>query len=169
MPPPVVTIELRLPAGAEYGPSVLLQATPPQVQVPQVDIAVEVVGNLPLQTKIEDLSRLLGRRQRSPQLNRSYPPTILELITLVTRNPAKPRDRAWNSVGALTIRYDEQKMHLTVEYCLDYCSHDRVTGAFDPKRKMVLYSAPEAAVVKRVNKKLDDLKKYADAPPNRGR
>jgi len=105
----------------------------------------------------------------SPQLYRSYPPTILELITLVKRNPAKPRDRAWNSIGALTIRYDDQKMHLMVEYCIDHCSHDRVTGAFDPRRKMVVYSAPEAAVVKRMNKKLDDLKKYAQAPPSRER
>ena len=170
MPPPVVTIELRLPAGGAYAPRVLLQATPPsQPQLPQVDIAVEVVGNLPLQTTIQDLTRLLGKRPLARRFNRNYPPTILELITLVKRNPAKPRDRAWDSIEALTIRYDAQTQQLSVEYCIDHCSHDRQTGAFDPRRQMVWYSAPEAGVVMRANKKLDDLKKYAEAPPGRER
>ena len=168
MPPPVVAVELRLPSGPAFAPRVLLQAVPPP-QVPQVDIAVEVVGNLPLQTKITDLTRLLGQRQRAPSFNRTYSPTILELLTLVTRNPAKPRGRAWNSIQALTIRHDPQTMLLTVEYCIDHCSHDPRTGAFDPKRKMKVYTAPEAEVVKRVNKKLGDLQKFAERPPLRER
>lgn len=51
---------------------------------------------------------------------------------------------------------------VTVEYCIDYCEHDPRTGAFSPRRKMVSYSAPEPLVMTRANKKLGDLKKYAE-------
>jgi hypothetical protein len=97
-------------------------------------------------------------------VNRRYPPTILELITLVERNPAKPRGRQWNSVGALTIRYHREPRHVIVEYCIDYCEIDRASGAFHPRRKMVTYRATEELVEKRLDKKLSELKKYAEVP-----
>lgn len=140
----------------------LLQAQP-QVQIPTVDIAVEVVGNLPLQDKVRDLSRRLGRRQQTTG-SRRYPPTVLELITLVERNPEKPRDRQWTSITALSMRFDPATTLVSVDYCLDHCGHDPKTGAFDRKRKMVTYRAPEKEVVTRTNKKLAGLKMYAGPP-----
>ena len=69
-----------------------------QVQVPQVGLAVDVVGMLPVQAKLTDLSRRLALRQQAPNPFRRYPPTILELIRLVERNPTilepAPRIRA---------------------------------------------------------------------------
>lgn len=81
---------------------------------------------------------------------------------LVERHPAKPRGRAWDSIGALSMRYKVETTQVTVEYCIDYCEHDPKTGAFNPKRKMVSNSAPEQLVVTKVNKKLGDLKNYAE-------
>lgn len=160
-PPAPAAIAAPRPIGGDYAPRVfLLQAQPPQI--PQVDVVVEVVGNLPLQAKLEDISRRLGRRQSTRSVNRIYPPTILELITLVNRNPEKPRDKAWNSIMALSMRYHADISRVTVEYCVEHCQHDPRTGALDPKRRMVSYSAPEDLVVAKVDKKLRDLKKYAD-------
>lgn len=149
---------------------VLLDQTPPQAQIPTVDIAVEVVGNLPLQEKVTDLSRRLARRSQTAAF-RHYPPTILELITLVERNPEKPRNRDWNSITALSLRVDPVTKLVSVDYCIDHCGHDPKTGAFDPRRTMVRYRAAENDVVKRTNKKLDSLKKYAGSPigPGAGR
>lgn len=138
------------------------QAAQEPAQLPQVDFSVEVIGNVPLQLKIQDLSRLLSRRQQTQSVNRVYPPTILELITLVNRNPEKPRDKAWNSIMALSMRYDASTAMVTVEYCVEHCGFDPRTGAFEAKRRMVSYRAPEKAVVAKADKKLSDLKKYAD-------
>jgi hypothetical protein len=49
-----------------------------------------------------------------------------------------------------------------VEYCVDFCTHDPKTGAFDAKRKMVSYDAPESVVLARLNYQLDKLKKFAE-------
>lgn len=133
-----------------------------QPPIPPVDFKVEVIGNLPLQLKFEDLTRRLGRRQVRASFHRTYPPTILELITLVNRNPEKPRGAAWNSIKALTMRYDEATGMVSVEYCVEHCGHDPRTGAFEPRRRMVWYHAPEATVAVKVDKKLRDLAKYAD-------
>ena len=162
LPPAVPAIAQHRPAGAGYSPRVLLGQAPQEpAQLPQVDVAVEVVGNLPLELKIQDISRLLTRRQQTRSATRVYPPTILELITLVNRNPEKPRGKAWTSIMGLSMRYDARTAMVTVEYCVDYCGFDRSTGAFETKRRMVSYRAPEKAVVAKVNKKLDDLRKYA--------
>jgi hypothetical protein len=165
IPPPRVTppIEAPRPAGAGCSPCVRLeQAQQPQGQVPRADIVVEIVGNLPLQIKVEEITRLLGRRPMARSFNRIYPPTMLELITLVTRNPAPPRGRGWDSLQALNILYSVETQQITVTYCIDHCGHDPRTGAFDPKRKMVSYSAPEQVVMPKVDKKLGDLQKYAE-------
>lgn len=160
--PPALTVAHRA-NDAGYEPSVRLQQTPqPQVQIPQIDIAIEVFGNAPLQAKLEDVTRRLGRRQVAGSINRAYPTTILELIRLVERNPEKPRRKAWDSIGALSLRFDPDTQLVSVEYCVEHCGHDPRTGAFDPKRRMVTYRAPEAKVITKANKKLDDLKKYAD-------
>lgn len=163
VPPPspaLPVVETRLPAGPAYTPLVPIEQAQPTA--PPVDFKVEVIGSLPLQLKFEDVTRLLGLRSARPSVNRVYPPTILELITLVTRNPERPRDGAWNSIRALTIRYDAPTAMVSVEYCVEHCGHDPRTGAFEPKRRMVTYRAPEAAVVVKVDKKLRDLAKYAE-------
>jgi hypothetical protein len=164
-----VCLEASAPTGLGAEPRFLLQdVKPPQtqqpLQIPQTDLVVEVVGDLPVRTKLESVSRLLAQRHKTASVNRTYPPTILELIMLVERNPAKPNGRAWDSIRALTIGYDHQTNDVTVEYCVDYCTIDPKTGAPHPRRKMKMYRAPEQLVVGRVNKKLDDLKKYS-APP----
>ncbi len=160
---PIPALEERRPSGSAYAPRVgLEQAQPPQAPIPQADFVVEVVGDLPIEAKVQDVTLLLGRRQITASRYRTYPPTILELITLVKRNPQKPRGRDWTSVRALTIRYDQVTWLVSVEYCVEYCEHDRSTGAFHPKRKMVTYSAPEDAVAAKVDKKLASLAKYAD-------
>jgi hypothetical protein len=159
--PPAVSIERPHTAGLGSAPSVVWQDPQAPIQIPQSDIFVEVVGRLPMQAQIQDMSRLLGQRSRAEIINRAYPPTILELLTLVKRNPARPRDGSWNSIEALTIGYNADAQLVTMSYCVDYCSHDPKTGAFHPKRKMVSYSASEAAVTTRLNKKLKGLKKYA--------
>lgn len=162
-PPPSHTlppIETRVPAEPAYTPLVPIDQAQPTI--PPIDFTVEVIGNLPLQVKFEDLTRLLGRRQVRASLNRTYPPTILELITLVKRNPERPRDRPWNSIKALTMRYDEATGMVAVEYCVEHCGHDPRTGAFEPRRRMVWYHAPEATVAVKVDKKLRDLAKYAE-------
>ena len=105
LPPPAIEEPGR--TGGGYVPTVGLEQLPQPQTLPQVDLVVEVVGNLPLQAKVDDVTRLLGRRASAVSFNRSYPPTILELITLITRNPEKPRDRGWDSIMALTLRYDE--------------------------------------------------------------
>lgn len=130
--------------------------------MPLVDFVTEVAGNLPLQSKLQDVTRRLGRRQRARSVNRVYPPTILELITLVKRNPEEPRGQAWDSIMALNMRYDLRTEMVTIEYCVDHCGHDPRTGAFDARRRMVSYSAPEKTVVAKVDKKLKDLAKYAE-------
>ena len=158
-----MTVEAPAPVGA--APLVLLQDPQPPVQIPQVDLTVEIFGILPVQAKLEDMSRLLGRRRLAGSTGRRYPPAILELIRLVERNPAKPRGRAWDSVGALTIRYHREPRHVIVEYCIDFCDHDPQTGAFHPRRKMVSYRATEELVEKRLDKKLGELRKYAERPP----
>jgi hypothetical protein len=146
--------------------AIIVQEAQAPIQIPQFDLAIEVVGKLPLQAKLRDVSRLLGLRlqQSTGSFNRRYPPTILELITLVERNPAKPRGGNWDAVHALTIRYHAEPRHVVVEYCIDYCDFDPRTGAFNPRRKMVSYRAMEELVEKRLDKKLEDLKKYS-APP----
>lgn len=88
---------------------------------------------------------------------------------LVQRNPHKPRDRQWNSIPALSMRFDPQTKQVTMDYCIDHCGHDPKTGAFDRKRKMVTYRAQENDVVTRANKKLAGLKKYAEPVPGRER
>lgn len=162
LPPPNPAFETALPRGAGYAPLVQLPAEPQQpLQIPGVDIAIVVVGKLPVQTKILNLTRLLGVRQLKQAVNRSYPPTILELLTLVERNPARPQGQAWQSIMALSIRFDADTARVSMEYCIDHCGHNPLTGAFDPKRRMVVYSAPEAEVVKKADKKLASLKKFA--------
>ena len=71
---------------------------PQRPAIPQVDLSVEVVGALPIDAKIDMMTRLLGLRQAAGSLYRRYPPTILELLTLVTSNPQKPRGRNWDAV-----------------------------------------------------------------------
>ena len=166
LPPPRVEaiIVASSITGRASAPRVSLQDVQPPIQIPRVELRVAVVGELPFQSKIRDMSRLLGLRQLAGSVNRHYPPTILELITLVERNPAKPRGGAWDSIHALTIRYHPEPGHVLVEYCIDYCDVDPQTGAFDPRRKMVSYRAAEALVEKRLDKKLDELKKYAEPP-----
>jgi len=162
IPPAAPVIESRRPQDAAYTPVVQLPPPPQPVQVPGVDLAVEVIGNLPLQIKIENLTRLLGARSRTRPINRvAYPTTILELITLVERNPEKPRGKGWDSISALTVRFDPVTTHVSVEYCVEHCEHAPRTGAFNPRRRMAYYHAPEAEVLKRTDKKLAKLKKYA--------
>ena len=141
------------------------QAPQPPLRIPGSDVVVEVVGELPVRTQLTDVSRLLGRRQMAHNSNRVYPPTILELIMLVERNPAKPHGRAWNSIRSLIIGYDVNTAEVRVEYCLDYCDPVPKTGAAHPRRKSIAYTAPEQVVLKRMNKKLAELKKYSAAPP----
>ena len=164
LPPPALTVSIQGPqaTGAGSAPQVPLQAAQPPLQIPESDVFVEVVGQLPMRIRLQDMTRLLGRRHTAQRVNRRYLPTILELILLVERNPAKPRGRAWDSIGALTLRYDESVKVVTVEYCLDYCGHDPKTGAFHPKRKMVSYRAPERDVETRLTRKLRELAKYAE-------
>lgn len=156
-----VILEAPRPIGAGAAPRVALQAAQPPVRIPDTDVVVEVFGQLPLQTRIQDVSRLLGQRVVNSR-GRTYPPTILELITLVERNPARPRGRAWNSIGVLKMGYEAGTKQVTVEYCVDYCTADPTTRAYHPKRTTMSYSAPEEVVTARLNKKLADLKKYAD-------
>jgi len=149
----------------ESPPAVIWQVPqpPPQapIRIPGADVVVEVVADLPLRTQIQDVTRLLGRRQQAASGNRSYLPTILELITLVNSNPARPPGRMWNSINVLTIGYDPEAKVVKMTYCLERCTHDPVTGALDPDSRMISYSAPEATVNKRLDKKLKALKKYA--------
>lgn len=142
-------------------PSSWPEQAPTSQALPQVDFTVEVVGNLPLQAKVNDLTQLLGRRSATRSFNRAYPPTILELITLINRNPEKPRDKAWDSIMALTLRFDEATRMVSVEYCVDRCGFDPRTAALDQKRRMVTYRAPEDAVVKKLDQKRRELAKYA--------
>ncbi len=163
--PPAIVVTVEAPAPAGAAPLILVQDPQPRTQMPQADLAVEVVGLLPVQAKLADVSRLLGQRQMAGGTHQRYPPTILELIRLVERNPAKPRGRAWDSIRALTIRYHPEPRHVLVEYCIDYCDVDPKTGAAHPRRKMVTYRATEELVEKRLDKKLDELKQYADRKP----
>lgn len=161
-PPPIPAFEITRLRGAGYAPRVQLPQVPQQpLQIPGVDIAIEVVGDLPVQTKVLDVTRLLGVRQLKNTGLRRYPTTILELLTLVDRNPARPHGRAWETVMALTIRFDPDTERVSMEYCVEHCGHNPRTGAFEAKRRMVVYSAPEAEVVKKADKKLASLKKYA--------
>jgi len=155
------------PVAAGYTPQAALPPQPQQpIQIPGIDLVVEVVGSLPLQVKIEDLTRLLGARQRTRSTNRlAYPTTIFELVTLVERNPEKPPGKDWNSIPALSIRFDPVTSRVSMEYCVENCGHDPKTGAFHPRRRMAYYHAAEADVVKKADKKLDSLKKYAAAGP----
>ena len=119
LPPPAgPAIESARPQGAAYTP--VVQLPPPQqqpTQIPGVDIFVEVIGNLPLQIKVENLARLLSVRARTKPINRvAYPTTMLELITLVERNPEKPRGKDWTSIPALSMRFDAVTGHVSVEY-----------------------------------------------------
>jgi len=96
--------------------------------LPPADFVTEVAANLPLHSKLQDVTRRLGRRQSARSVNRVYPPTILELVTLVNRNPEKPRGHAWDSIMALNMRYDLSTEMVTIEYCVDHCgarSQDR--------------------------------------------
>lgn len=162
-PPPASVLVAPRPDGAAYGPGAwLAQAPQPEVQVPRIEIAIEVFGNAPLQAKLEDVARRLGRRQVAGSINRVYPTTILELIRLVERNPEKPSRKAWDSIGALSLRFDPNTRLVSVEYCVEHCGHDPRTGAFDPRRRMVTYSAPEPQVASKADKKLRSLAKYAD-------
>lgn len=161
--PPPVAIVIHAPAAQEARPQAQAPARDDQVKLPQTDLTVEVVGELPIAAKLQDVTRLLGlRRASAGSFSRGYPPTILELITLVERRPAKPRGRHWDSIQALTIRYHPEPKHVIVEYCIDHCDYDPKTGAFDSRRKMVAYRAPEAVVEMRLDKKLRELQKYAE-------
>lgn len=162
-PPAPAFVDLFRADIAGSRPRVELQPDAQQpVPLPQIDLVVEVVGNLPLQDKVTDLTGLLGRRSATRSFNRAYPPTILEMITLITRNPERPRGKAWDSIMALTLRYDEPTRMVSVEYCVERCGFDPRTGAFERKRRMVTYTAPEDAVVAKLDKKRRDLAKYAD-------
>ena len=163
-PPAPAFVDLFRADIAGSRPRVELQPDAQQpVPLPQIDLVVEVVGNLPLQDKVNDLTRLLGRRSAArSSFNRTYPPTILELVTLITRNPAKPRDKAWDSIMALTLRYDEPTRMVSVEYCVEHCGFDHRTGALERSRRMVTYTAREDVVVAKLDKKRRDLAKYAD-------
>jgi hypothetical protein len=119
MPPVAVRIHAPRPVGFGSAPLVSLQDPQPPQQIPQTDLFVEVVGDMPIRTKLADVSRLLALRQKAGSVNHSYPPTILELITLVKANPARPPGRAWNSIRQLTIGYNPETSEVIVEYCLD--------------------------------------------------
>lgn len=108
LPPPAIVHVYR--ADAPSPNAAEGQPQPPQ-PIPQIDLAVEVVGDLPFRTRIQDVTRLLGQRQRASRTRR-YPPTILELITLVKRRPARPPGRRWESITALTIGYDAPTRHV---------------------------------------------------------
>lgn len=141
------------------------QAPPPQVQTPpapKVDLAVEVVANLPLHTKVTDYTRRLAKRQQTASFNRTYPPITLEIIRLVKSNPQQPRGKRWDSIGAVSLGYDPETRNVVVEYCVDFCTSDPDTGALDPRRKMVSYGAQEQVVLERLDKQLKKLQKYAD-------
>lgn len=139
------------------------RAQPP---IPQVDLVVEVLAELPVREKITDVTRLLGARHRANR-SRRHLPTIVELITLVERNPARPPGRMWDSITELTIGYDAATKEVIVEYCLDNCEVEPNTGAVHPQRRMASYRAPEQQVVKRLNKKLGSLQKYTERPTAR--
>lgn len=145
------------PAGPGASPLVRLQDLQVPLQIPESDVHVEVVARLPIRAQLQDLTRLLGKRQAAPSRYRVYPPTILELIMLVKRNPAKPRGRAWNSLRAQAIGYDPENREVSVEYCIDYCDIDPERGGPHARRKMVTYKAGEDVVAARLKKKLDDL------------
>jgi len=153
-------LPLTLPVVLWLAQTALPQAQTPQI--PHVDIAVEVIANAPLSAKVVDYSRRLSKRAQTPSVNRVYPPTILEIIQLVKPNPVKPRGKHWDSIGAVSVGYDPETQLVSVEYCIDFCARDPKTGAFDAKRKMVSYSALEPTVLARLNRQLDQLKKYAE-------
>ncbi len=143
------------------------QDQPPPLRIPQTDITVEVVAELPMRTKLADVTRLLGRQHMSRSIYRTYLPTILQLIMLVEPNPVKPIGRAWLSITALNVGYDSVTKEVIAEYCIDNCTVDRRTLTLNPKRKMISYRTPEDKFVARLNQKLDKLKKFADRPPSR--
>lgn len=131
--------------------------------LPQIDLVVEVVAELPVRAQLNDMTRLLGLRHRASRARR-YPPTILELITLVERNPVRPRGRNWDGIRALNIGYDARTKEVIVEYCVDYCGVNPTTSTLHPKRTMAAYRAPEDRVIANVKKKLGSLQKYAERP-----
>ena len=137
------------------------------LQIPGSDVFVEVIGELPLQTRIQYLTRLLSRRQLAvggQRTYRAYPPTILELIMLVEPNPTRPSGHTWLAINFLTLGYDARTEEVIVEYCLEHCELDSNTRAHHPQRRMASYRAAEALVVKRINKKLGKLQKFAERP-----
>jgi hypothetical protein len=156
----VMVIAAAPAAGPGSAPLISLQEAQSPLRIPDSDVSVEVVAALPVSAQLNDLTRLLGRRHRAASFNRTYPPTILELITLVERNPAKPSGRSWNSIRELTIGFDPDTRRVVVEYCLDYCDRNPKTGALHPRRKMVSYQAPEQLVAARLTKKIQALRKY---------
>lgn len=143
-------------------PAIVFVIQEPQQQPPpQVDFKVEVIGKLPMEAKVQDLMQLLGRRYvTASAFSRRYAPTILELITLVKPNPARPSGRSWDSIHALTIGFEEASNAVVVEYCVDACDFDPKTGAFNPRRRMVSYRASAGTVEERIDKKLRELKKF---------
>lgn len=157
-----------MPFDLPPSPPALVQAVDPAqqppVRLPESDVFVEVVGELPLRTRIEDVTRLLSRRRLAAGSNRSYPPTILELITLVEPRPARPPGKTWLAINALTLGYDNRTKEVIAEYCIEHCEIDPTTRTEHPQRRLVSYRAPEADVLKRVNKKLGSLQKYAPRP-----
>lgn len=142
-------------------PAMIWQEPQRPAQIPGPDFVVEVVAELPMEAKLRDVTQLLGRRQMAAGVNRRYLPTILELIMLVERNPARPPGRMWTSINALTIGYDAEARLVRVTYCLERCTPDPATGAMPADARMVSYTAPEKQVVARLDKKLKGLKKYA--------
>jgi hypothetical protein len=158
----MVVITAPAPVGAGSSPRVSLTQAQPPLRIPDADFVVEVVGELPVRTKLADVTRLLGQRQRAQSNNRSYPPTILEIITLVERNPARPPGRPWNSIRELTFGFDGGTREVIVEYCLDYCDRDPLTGATHERRRLIAYRSPEQKVIDKMNKKIGELKKYAE-------
>ncbi len=134
------------------------------MRIPDTDVTVDVVADLPMRTMIEDVTRLLTRRHQAGSGQRTYPPTILELITLVEPRPAKPAGRTWLAIRVLNLGQDRRTREVFAEYCLEHCEIDPSTRAEHPKRRLMSYRTTEAEFVKRLNKKLGSLQKFAERP-----
>ena len=77
-------------------------------RIPVGHVIVEVVAPLPLHTEVANVTRLLGARQTASNGNNNYPPTILELITLV--EPAEAaRVMEDRHSGCHQLRQDHQR------------------------------------------------------------
>jgi len=80
LPPAAMVVTVKAPAAAGgMAPMFLLQDRQQTVQFPQVDLTVEVIGELPLQVQVQDLSRPIALRHQAAPSNfsRRRPPMIL--------------------------------------------------------------------------------------------